>query len=280
MKKYIWIASYPKSGNTMLRLFLAAYFFTDDGIIKSFKTIKHISNFQNIILNLPNIPSYQDFTKDLSKICPLWIEAQKFNAQNIKKSLMLKTHSFMGNINNHPLTNSEYTLGFIYIVRDPRSVLISNMHHFNFTIEKSLENILDEKRFSLGQGAPVPEIISSWKNHYLSWKKFSNSVPSIIIKYEDILENSKKEYLKILKFLQKINSFKINAEKFENAVKSVHFNKIKKMESDFGFDEKLYGESFFRKGIKDEWKAELPKSYQQKIINKFLSEMSELGYIN
>ena len=69
------------------------------------------------------------------------------------------------------------------------------------------------------------------------------------------------------------------AESGADAAKFQNFY-AKTLVSDFGFDEKLYGESFFRKGIKDEWKAELPKSCQQKIINKFLSEMSELGYIN
>ena len=64
MKKFIWLASYPKSGNTMVRLFLSAYFFTKDGIIRSFDTIKHIINFQSIILELPNCPSYEDIIKN------------------------------------------------------------------------------------------------------------------------------------------------------------------------------------------------------------------------
>ena len=80
MKKFIWIASYPKSGNTMLRLFLSALFFTDNGSINSLELIKHITNFQNLILNLPNVPSYSEFIKDISKVCPLWVSAQKFNS--------------------------------------------------------------------------------------------------------------------------------------------------------------------------------------------------------
>ena len=185
----------------------------------------------------------------------------------------------MGMMNNYPLTNNKFTKGFIYIVRDPRSVVISNMYHFNWSIEESINNLFDEKRFSLGSGAPAPEIISSWKNNYLSWKKFSTTVPGIIIKYEDILENSKKEYLKILKFLQKIITFEINNEKFNNAVRSVNFTKLKQMEGDFGFDEKFHGEYFFRKGIIDEWKKELPQKYQNKIKTNLLSELKELGYL-
>ncbi len=279
MKKFIWISSYPKSGNTMLRLFLSAFFFTDNGIINSLKIIKHIVNFQSLILKLPRVPSFEDFKKDITKVGPLWLEAQKFHNASIKKSLFLKTHSFMGMMNSCPLTNSKFTRGFIYIVRDPRSVVISNMHHFNWSIDESINNLFDEKRFSLGSGAPAPEIISSWKNNYLSWKKFSNTVPGIIIKYEDILKNSKKEYLKILKFLQKIIPFEINDEKFNNAVKSVDFTKLKQMESNFGFDEKFHGEYFFRKGIADEWKRELSPIYHNKISSNLSNELKELGYL-
>ena len=278
MKKYIWIASYPKSGNTMLRLFLSAYFFSDDGIIKSLKTIKHISNFQNLLLTLPTIPSYDDFKKDLSKVCPLWVAAQKFNAPKINKSLMLKTHSFMGKINDHPLTSEEFTRGFIYIVRDPRSVAISNMHHFNFSPDRSVDDLLDDKRFSLGLRAPVPEIISSWKNHYLSWKKFGLQVPGLILKYEDILANKEKEFRKILEFLSSILVFEFDLSKFKNSITSTNFDRLRKMEKEKGFDEKLYGEAFFRKGLQDEWKKELPKNLQKKLEINFSQEMKDLGY--
>ena len=65
---------------------------------------------------MPNIPTYNEFKKDLAIVCPLWIEAQKFHSKNIKNSLIIKTHSFMGNFNNHPLTNNKYTNGFVHIV--------------------------------------------------------------------------------------------------------------------------------------------------------------------
>ena len=279
MKKYIWVTSYPKSGNTMLRFFLSALFFTKNGTIDSLKAVKHITNFQNLILNLPKVPSYDEFKKDISKVCPLWITAQQYNSPQIKNALFVKTHSFMGNINNYPLTSNKFTKGFIYIVRDPRSVVLSNMHHFKYTIQESVEKLLDNKRISLGQGAPVPEIITSWKNHYLSWKKFSKEVPSIIVKYEDILTNKENEFLKICDFLQKILPFNFNKAKFEKAINSLDFNKLKKLEKKHGFEEKLYGRYFFRKGLIDEWKNILPDYLHEKIISNLKKEMSDLGYI-
>jgi len=45
MKNINWFSSYPKSGNTMMRLFLSAYFFTEDGIIKDLKIANAIRKF-------------------------------------------------------------------------------------------------------------------------------------------------------------------------------------------------------------------------------------------
>lgn len=279
MKKFIWVTSYPKSGNTMLRFFLSAFFFTKNGNINSLETVKHITNFQNLILNLPEVPSYDEFKKDISKVCPLWIAAQKFNSPQIKNALFVKTHSFMGSINNYSLTSNKFTKGFIYVVRDPRSVVLSNMHHFKYTIQESVEKLLDNKRISLGHGAPVPEIITSWKNHYLSWKKFSEEVPGIIVKYEDILINKESEFLKICNFLKKILPFSFNKTKFEKAINSLDFNKLKNLEKKHGFEEKLHGRYFFRKGLIDEWKNILPDDLHEKIINNLKKEMNDLGYL-
>ena len=40
----IWLASYPKSGNTLLRSILASYFFSKDGLLK-FEDLYKITQF-------------------------------------------------------------------------------------------------------------------------------------------------------------------------------------------------------------------------------------------
>ena len=125
----------------------------------------------------------------------------------------------------------------------------------------------------------MPEIITSWKNHYLSWKKFSKEVPGIIVKYEDILLNKENEFLKICNFLQKILPFDFNKSKFNQAINSLDFQKLKKLEKKHGFEEKLHGKYFFRKGLINEWKNILPDDLQEKIIDNLNKEMNDLGYL-
>ena len=184
----------------------------------------------------------------------------------------------MGSINGHLFTNEKYTKGFIYIIRDPRSIVLSTKHHYDFTIDRSVKSLSNEKKFSLDKKNPVPEFITSWKTHYLSWKKYSVVVPHIIIKYEDIINEPKKNFLDILYFMKNLFSFEINNEKFNNSVNSVNFNNLKNFENVEGFEERLYG-NFFREGKIDEWKDKHPNNYCKDIENLFKNEMSQLGYL-
>lgn len=45
----MWLASYPKSGNTFIRSLLSSYFFSEDGIF-NFNLLKNIKQFPNVFL--------------------------------------------------------------------------------------------------------------------------------------------------------------------------------------------------------------------------------------
>ena len=44
---FVWLASYPKSGNTLLRAMLSAYLFSDDGKF-NFELLKKIKQFPDL----------------------------------------------------------------------------------------------------------------------------------------------------------------------------------------------------------------------------------------
>ena len=112
----------------------------------------------------------------------------------------------------------------------------------------------------------------------MSWKKYSLEVPSIIIKYEDLVKSPNIYFMKILKFLREILTFEIDEEKFKNTIKSIDFDNLKKFENNEGFDERLHGR-FFRQGKIDEWRSQLSDINQKKISMLFKNEMFDLGYL-
>ena len=125
----VWLASYPKSGNTFVRSMLASYFFSKDGsydfsLIKNIKQFPHGGLFQKLGIDINN----------QSEVIKNYIRVQ--DIINKSRSIQFfKTHSFFF----EQFTNLNNTLGVIYIVRDPRNVIISFSSFMNMSIEETLK---------------------------------------------------------------------------------------------------------------------------------------------
>tara|TARA_B100001123_G_scaffold389565_1_gene466422 strand:+ start:192 stop:1007 length:816 start_codon:yes stop_codon:yes gene_type:complete len=269
----LWLSSFPKSGNTWLRSLITCYL-DDDKNKTVFEKIKKIERFPS--------PKYfkgiLDF--DLLKgneleICKYWIAAQeKINLSG--EFQIFKTHNFGGASKGKWFTNSENTCGFIYLVRDPRSVAVSYAHHIDIPIEKSVEIICNENQFEKNEKNLI-EVRSSWRVHYLSWK--NRNYPKLIIKYEDLFLNTFDVFLKVLKFINNFKKIKIDESRINETIKICSFENLSKLEKLKGFDEREGKENFFRKGLIDEWKNVLPADLIKKIESNFKEEMTSLGYL-
>ena len=196
----IWLASYPKSGNTWVRAFLTNYLYYKEGTIlenlssidlfPSEKYFKGLINKQEIVENKKEIYKYYLLAQD------------KLNLNN--KINIIKTHCFAGKVEGIDFTNSENTAGFIYIVRDPRSIAVSNAYHEEVDFDYSVDQILNPNRFSIIQDIYL-EFRSSLKNHYLSWSK--KNWHNLFIKYEDLHLDPFSNFKKILFFISGIGFF-------------------------------------------------------------------------
>jgi hypothetical protein len=276
----IWLASYPKSGNTWVRVFLNTLFYTKDNdpdlnnlSIGQFPNRKH---FENIVDNVDDL-------NEFSKNC---INAQlKINLS--KETIFFKTHHALWENGKFKFTDIQTTLGVIYIVRDPRNVITSLKNHFNFkNYNDSLNFLIDEKKIigkkSSKKQEDLPHIISSWKNHFNSWKKMKKNY--LLVKYESLINNPEKEFMKITSYLEKVLEKKFDKLKILNAIKRCSFDNLKKKEQIYGFREapKYLNNSkiFFNLGPKNDWKKIIDKDISKKIEKEFEKEMLELNYLN
>ena len=291
----IWLASYPKSGNTWVRTIINELLYTNNN---------SDDVFNNASKNIRQFPAYSDFedsteftsldrskaTKEklINKTVKNWIFLQ--NKINLDKKLKLfKTHNLLGKFNieneNYSFTNLENTIGVIHIVRDPRSIITSLKNHFSLdSEEEAMEMMFDEETWSwLKYKDSVPNHFSSWSNHYNSWKRFPNN--NILIRYEDILENPKKEILKIADYLKKFFQLNLNEKIVVSIVKKTSFENFKKNEKNGRFYENVMNKNrdrkieFFFLGPKNNWKKLLKQKTIIEIERKFKNEMTELGYI-
>ena len=284
----IWLASYPKSGNTWLRFFIVSLLLKNNNEvslehlegIKQFPTNYHLRDFNISKSDLGN----------LNKISKFWIAAQEqINSDN--KIRFFKTHNALCKLDNNIFTNEENTLGTIHIVRDPRNVLSSVNNHFHHkSLEESKEFIFDNRKGIFNKSKienknifTLPQVIGSWGTHYNSWKLIKKNY--LLVKYEDLIKKPKLEFRRIASYLETLLKLKFTDDNVSKAVELSNFNRLKKIEEQKGFSESVMNletgikETFFNLGPKNDWKKILSKDISDEVDKKFESEMKELDYL-
>jgi len=275
----IWIASYPKSGNTWLRSLISSYYFS--------KGMFNLSDLKKI----PNF-SVSDFINDSLllqngvDVAKQWLNVQKEINKNYKKTLFFKTHNACVAINKNLFTDSDNTAGCIYVVRDPRNIITSYKNFEKKTYDEILNHMKNKEAFLFSEkktGFKSFEFIGSWANNYNSWFHNKLGIPICLIKYEDLVKDTLGELRKIIDFIanvQNIKNYSFNNEKAERGVSDSSFENLSKMEQDRGFNEARHDQKFFNMGEKNNWQKLLPISIKENIEQSFYSEMKELNYLN
>ena len=274
----VWLASYPKSGNTWVRLFLSNLLSSEKNFSINSNNISQFplrSHFKNLTDNVND----QD---EFAKHC---IRAQEIINQD-NKLKFFKTHNAFWNWGGgkYTFTDEKNSLGVIYIVRDPRNVITSvlkyyHKENYNHALEFLIENkVLGGDDTEIG----LPTIVGSWQNHYKSWKKFKKNY--LIIKYENLLNYPQNEFFKITNYLETISDLKFEKNKIFKTIEECSFKNMSKQEDEFGFNDntkrnKLETQKFFNLGPNNRWEDYLEKEILDKIEENFGNEMKELGYL-
>jgi len=272
----MWIASYPKSGNTWVRALLSNFLLENDSKKNIFEKMMIIPSFPKKNF-FKNIVDENILRKNYMELFKYFIKAQeKINAD--KKLHILKTHNFYGSVNGNKFTDKDNTIGSIYIVRDPRSVAVSYAHHSNISYEKSVELMLNQTRLSLND-LYYPEARMSWNIHLNSW--ITNSQSNLIVRYEDLLEKTPSVLKDILNFINLFLKKKIeyNKKTILECINECSFKNLSSLEKNIGFAEKEKNNFFFRSAKLDEWKSSLGKDLIKKIEKNFYKEMKKLKYL-
>ena len=279
----IWLASYPKSGNTWIRAFLTAYYYSRDGIF-NFKLLEKIDQY----------PKAKYFDKKIEKpgdINLYWNSSQE--KISIKKEVkILKTHNSLLAINGNNFTSPKHTLGVIYIVRDPRNVLTSLKNHYDIGYNEAIEFMQNEKKYiydnreeNIKLDFANFQFLSSWSNHYKSWTNTSG-FKKIVIKYEDLILDPTKNFRNLIIYVNSLlkKNDTIDDKKIKMCIETTNFELLKKKEESSGFPESVYSNklkknvTFFNLGFKNQWNEAVPKDLHKKINEIYKKDLEILGY--
>ena len=279
----IWLASYPKSGNTLIRSMFSAYYFSNDGkfnfdLLKNMKKFPDFGVFKNLGIDISN---------EIEVIKNYIYVQEEINKRDGNSIRLLKTHSALNDINGYKFTNLQNSLGAIHIVRDPRKVLLSYANHSQINLEESLNRLLEFHTMGGQKDLQNKSVthVGSWASNYNSWKIFENTGKYLLIKYEDLIMNPEETFILILKFIHKLTQTKfiLDKIKLKNMLETTTFEYLQKLEKENTFPEAIKtinGEynTFFKFGKKNTGK-DLPTNIKIKLEVSLNTEMKELGYL-
>ena len=278
----IWLASYPKSGNTWVRSIISTLLYSNDGNF-NFELIKKVSQF-------PEKKYFKEFIDDFgnfNKIKESWILAQDtINLDNQIK--ILKTHQGKYNVGKDSFTNDRNTLATIYIVRDPRTLVSSISNHYTLNLDEAFNFLMtpqiigNSKRWE-DKETGMKCLLGKWNDHYRSWTRDKSNL--LLIKYEDLIKNPENELEKIINFLKKYLNVETNKNKNKEILETTSFKSLKEMEQKGLFKENVLSKkddskvNFFHLGPANNWKDNLDEDVKNKIEKNFYQEMAELEYL-
>lgn len=278
----IWLASYPKSGNTWLRSLIASYFYSKSGNF-DFDLLNNIDQF-------PSAQFFEGYEHSFSTVdstSSFWITEQaKIN--NDKKLRFLKTHNALCKINSNIFTDQNNSLGGIYIIRDPRNVISSLSHHYQLNLSEALNFMTDSKRALIEKKNNrylgfVP--ILSWDLHQDSWvncKKF----PILVIRYEDLELKIFETFKKVIQFIIDISNLDISFDevKARNSISSCSFEEMQNLEKSIGFKESIINKktgnkiTFFNLGKKNNFRKLLDKQMIVYLNKLYKTQLEKFNY--
>ena len=156
--------------------------------------------------------------------------------------------------------------------------------------EESLKFMLNERKFTYDYFKKNDygdfQFISSWEKNYQTW--INNKIfPTLVIKYEDLINNTYDEFKKIVNFIDNLINKKnnFNKKKILNSLSSTSFSNLKKIENTKGFSESLNSKTdnkkipFFHLGPENNWKNKLNKDFKIKVNEVFKKNLVELRYL-
>lgn len=275
-RKHIWwLASYPKSGNTWIRMFLNCY-------VTRFP-VNLNSPFQYAAGDLGSRMYQLTCPKPLTEWEPIdtiyYRHAVLMNFINMSSTpdICLKTHHAKLDIENITLIPSYITKGAVYIVRDPRDIAVSLCEHMEHdTFEDTIAMMGDNKSIVIkNEYKALFHFLTSWSSHVDSWTLHNKDITTLTVRYEDMINRTDETFRYILNAL---GFDKIDEDGFQFALKQTCFANLQRVEQEKGFAEQANKNKFFKRGKVGSWTTHLPANCVQTIIDNHGETMKRHSY--
>lgn len=240
----VFVVSFPRSGNTWTRFLIGNSLLPKEEV-----------SFVNIERVIPDIYEHADY-----------------ELRKMPRPRILKSHEYFDP--RYPRV--------IYVVRDPRDVVLSYFRYYKKVGDVDLSGSLERfvERFVAGEVSQF----GSWGENVRSWIATRGGDPErfLLVRYEDMLKNTLRETRRMIEFL----GFNVPSTSLRRAVELSSANRMRSLEQDERENAAMWSikhgdenTPFVGRATSGVWRKKLPSSCVNKIVHKWSSVMQELGYV-
>lgn len=269
LQRIFWLASYPKSGNTWMRAFLASYVGADGrpvpiNEIRSFTLSDTRQGFFDRAAGRPFVASDP---MDSIRLRPAM---QRLLAAAKPGHHFVKTHSRIDVIDGVPLIAPEVTAGAIYMLRNPFDLAPSYARHFGLEIDEAIDRLTSPDNVAASP-SQIIDVLGRWDDHLASWTR-APGLRHLLLRYEDMTAAPEKAFRKVLKFLR----LPVDVARLRRAMAASSFDALRAQEDRDGFYERpAHMERFFAEGRVGSGRARLSPAQTARLRDAFGAALAD-----
>ncbi|WP_397542205.1 sulfotransferase domain-containing protein [Roseovarius salis] len=274
-KSIVWLASYPKSGNTWTRIFLANYLMNRDAPVP----INEVHRFgmgDSIARTYRMVAGRPIDVSDINLTLSLRDKVLRGIVANNADVNFVKTHNIRAQAYGVTLIPDAYSRSAVYILRNPLDMLLSYARHYGMSHADTATAISRSDNSNAAEENTVTQFLGSWSEHVESWTQ-KRSFPTLVLRYEDLLEKPERNFALLLNHI----GMPVDEQRLAKAIRFSSFDEVAKQEESAGFVEgSPNAERFFSKGRSGYWQDELDPEIAERVKHDHRKVMKKYGYLD
>ncbi|MGD9582570.1 MAG: sulfotransferase domain-containing protein [Lysobacterales bacterium] len=274
MGNILWLASYPKSGNTWLRAFLANLIANRAAPLDLSELPQHCAD-EAAALRYSEAAGRPSVDLSVSELCALRPAVQASIAAQTRGTVLVKTHNFWGGFEQYPLHHPDLTAGGVYVLRNPLDVVVSMSHHFGLSMDAAIDYLGNEDTATDNEARWVTQLLGSWSTHVASWAGIDHP-GFVVVRFEDLLDKPAKHFARIARLVGVSERSRI-----DRAIAHASFKSLSGNERRDGFIEASEKTTarFFRVGRAQQWRQVLSRDQVCRVIARHRELMARFKYL-